>query len=412
MFTTICPRWYCRSVGQKGLSLLLFLALLAAVYSQSLPRVAQAAAADHLLISEVFYHTPSGTSEEWIEIYNPTSSAIDLSPYKIGDAETASKGEGMYQFPAGAGIQAGGKIVVAREATTFFNLYGKQPDFEVSETDADVTNMVKYSAWGTSSLNLSNAGDEVLLLDESDIPVDVAVYGSGSYPEIIPHPGVDIGHSIERSPAEIDTDDCSMDFIDQSVPNPETESPVQPPPPPPPPPSLGPQYIGPSGTSTPPDNGISQDDEGNLTNSLPLQADIVHTLYLGSCEPWLDASAPMPQNWCEEHPKNELNLGGVSPLLPEGADGFQLCVKSNDEWMENISWTGFTGAPDDDAAGKVIPAERMRVELNGQEINNNYLSEAHQLNESSEQIMCYFKPDWSDHAGKYEGTITISVTQN
>lgn len=185
----------------------------------------------HLLISEVFYNPTSGDyQEEWIEIYNPTSGEIDLSSYKVGDAETPSKAEGMYQFPAGAKIKAGCKIVVAVEANAFFNLYNKKPNFELPETDPEVPNMIKYRIWGKGGINLANTGDEVLLLDESDNPVDVVVYEKGTYPGVIPHPRVDRGHSIERSPANRDTDDCSADFIDQATPNPETEAPSQPPP--------------------------------------------------------------------------------------------------------------------------------------------------------------------------------------
>ncbi len=59
----------------------------------------------HLLISEVLYDTPgTDEDEEWIEIYNPTASTIDLSHYKVGDEEEQGKGEGMYQFPSGASI--------------------------------------------------------------------------------------------------------------------------------------------------------------------------------------------------------------------------------------------------------------------------------------------------------------------
>src|SRR3990170_5105758 len=58
------------------------------------------AAASHLLISEVLYDTPGTDSdEEWIEIYNPTGSALNISHYKIGDEETQGGSEGMFEFP-------------------------------------------------------------------------------------------------------------------------------------------------------------------------------------------------------------------------------------------------------------------------------------------------------------------------
>jgi len=178
-------------------------------------------ASSPLLISEVFYDTPGTDSdEEWIEIYNPTLSTIPLSDYKVGDEEEQGGSEGMYQFPSGASISPGGVIVVALKATGFHALYGFNPDYEVTDTDATVPDMIKYSAWATGKIALGNTGDEVLLLDGSDNPVDVVVYEGGSYPGVTPHPGVSTGHSLERVPAGRDTDDCSADFTDQEFPTP------------------------------------------------------------------------------------------------------------------------------------------------------------------------------------------------
>lgn len=176
-----------------------------------------------LLISEVLYDTPgTDEDEEWIEIYNPTASTIDLSVCKIGDEEEQGKGEGMCQFPPEASIPPGGVVVVALKATGFYALYGSNPDYEAIDTDPSVPDMIKYAAWATGKIALKNTGDEVLLLDGSDAPIDVVVYKGGSYPGVIPHPGVRTGHSLERVPADRDTDDCSVDFIDQESPNPGT----------------------------------------------------------------------------------------------------------------------------------------------------------------------------------------------
>ncbi|MEJ2599138.1 MAG: lamin tail domain-containing protein, partial [Anaerolineales bacterium] len=177
--------------------------------------------AQHALISEVFYDTPgTDSNEEWIEVYNPTAAAIDLSNYKLGDEETQGGTEGMYRFPAGASLAAGQKIVVALKATGFYALYGFNPDYEVVDTDSSVPDMSVYSAWASGTIALSNSGDEVLLLDGADTAVDVVTYESGSYPGVIANPGVSTGHSIERSPANQDTNDCSIDFVDRYPPTP------------------------------------------------------------------------------------------------------------------------------------------------------------------------------------------------
>ncbi len=174
-----------------------------------------------LLIGEVFYDTPGTDSqEEWIEIYNPSGQAVDLSGYKIGDEETAGGGEGMFEFPAGAVLAPGDRIVVALQATGFAALYGFSPDYEVQDTDPAVPDLQPYAVWAGGTIAMGNTGDEVLLLNGADQVIDAVTYENGSFPGVTPHPGVSTGHSLERSPADQDTDDCAADFIDQPVPNP------------------------------------------------------------------------------------------------------------------------------------------------------------------------------------------------
>ncbi|MFQ6058464.1 MAG: lamin tail domain-containing protein [Anaerolineae bacterium] len=198
------------------------LILIAALSLVSLSPPPARALSPSLLISEVYYD-PLGTEsdEEWIEVYNvATSTAVALSSYKIGDEEEQGGGEGMYRFPEGASIAPGGVIVVARKATGFRALYGFNPHFEFSNSDPEVPDMVRYTAWASGTIALGNTGDEVLLLDETDTPVDVVVYGTGSYTGVVPHATIPQGHSLERFPPDQDTDDCSLDFIDQPRPNP------------------------------------------------------------------------------------------------------------------------------------------------------------------------------------------------
>ncbi|HID86744.1 MAG TPA: hypothetical protein EYP55_05115 [Anaerolineae bacterium] len=175
----------------------------------------------HLLISEVFYDTPGTDSEEeWIELYNPTDSTVGLWLYRLGDEETKGGTEGMYQFPDGAVIGPGARIVVARKATGFCTLYGFNPDFEFVDSDDAVPNMSRCLAWASGTLGLRNEGDEIILLDRSDAAVDVVTYEEGHWPGHVPHPGVETGHSLERWPPDRDTNDCGQDFRDQPNPNP------------------------------------------------------------------------------------------------------------------------------------------------------------------------------------------------
>jgi uncharacterized repeat protein (TIGR01451 family) len=169
---------------------------------------------DNLLISEVFYDTPGvDLDEEWIELYNPTSATVDLASYKLGDEETSGGSEGMYQFPAGATINPGQRIIVALTTSGFFNLYGFKPDYEVTGTDPAIPNLTPYASWATGTFNFNNNGDELLLLDSTDTPVDVVTFETGSHPGCIAHPGALGGNSIYRSPLDQDTNNCSVDFI-------------------------------------------------------------------------------------------------------------------------------------------------------------------------------------------------------
>jgi hypothetical protein len=165
-----------------------------------------------LLIEEVYYDPPAPESDhECIAIYNTAEIPVDIGGYMLGDEETEGGGEGMMAFPAGTVIGAGAVLVVAKDALGFEALFGQPPDFEWTDSGSPVPEM-EPTAWGTSNVNLSNTGDEVLLLDPQQVVVDVVTYESGSYPGVTPHPGVGDGESIERCPPDRDTDDCSVDF--------------------------------------------------------------------------------------------------------------------------------------------------------------------------------------------------------
>jgi hypothetical protein len=175
--------------------------------------------ADHLLISELFYAVSK--QEEWVEIVNPTGATVNLSGFKIGDAEGPGVYEGMYQFPAGTRLGAGQVLVIAGSAADFRRTYGRAPQFEFYDIDPSVPTLSRFESWGTGEWELRNAGDEVLLLDGQNRAVDVVVYGDAVYSGVVPHPGVTFpSHSLERYPPFLDTDDCSVDFRDWPFPSP------------------------------------------------------------------------------------------------------------------------------------------------------------------------------------------------
>lgn len=172
--------------------------------------------ANHIVISELLYD-PAGVADadgEWIELYNPTFVTVTLAGWRLGDG--SSYGDGAARFPAGAQVGPGETVIVAQRVDAFESIYGFAPDFELRGTDPSVPDMTPTDggiSWG-------NAGDEAILRDATGADVDVLVYGSGSYAGVTPHPAIGWGHSLERKPADRDTDDCSADFWERYTPAP------------------------------------------------------------------------------------------------------------------------------------------------------------------------------------------------
>ncbi|MCL5410945.1 MAG: lamin tail domain-containing protein [Patescibacteria group bacterium] len=127
------------------------------------------ASVDHLLINEIYPNSNTG-GIEWIELYNPTESLVDLTNYAIED-ETA-KPESIKQFIS---ILPNSYLVIEK---------GK--DF---------------------SFGLNNDGDSVLLKNGADI-IDQVTYGKLLENAKIPPKG----KSITRLEG-IDTDNDNADFI-------------------------------------------------------------------------------------------------------------------------------------------------------------------------------------------------------
>ncbi|HZD57081.1 MAG TPA: lamin tail domain-containing protein, partial [Anaerolineales bacterium] len=174
-----------------------------------------------VLISEVLYDPISGTdpSGEWFEVYNPSNRAVNLACLRVGDEETRGGGEGMLSFPSGALIDSGAAVVVANRSSIFESVYGYKPDWEIVDTDDSVPDMLRYAVWGTGSVNFSNSGDEVLLLDSGDHLMDAVSWGTSKFAFDPSLATVIEGHSLERRPANQDADSAA-DWIDQANPDP------------------------------------------------------------------------------------------------------------------------------------------------------------------------------------------------
>lgn len=113
---------------------------------------------DEIVINEIMFHPPSpplsaaATGGQWIELFNRSASAVDLSGWALG-------GGIDYEFPFGTTIEAGGYLVVA----------------------ANPASMPGVAALGPWDGSLSRNSDRIELKDPLGNRADEAVYYSGGY---------------------------------------------------------------------------------------------------------------------------------------------------------------------------------------------------------------------------------------
>ena len=215
--------------------------------------LATAASPGDVVINEIYPNAPTYfDGSEFIELYNTTGSAIDISGWKLTGTEydQTCTGDRDHFFPAGTSIPAGGYIIVARDAlnddddgfrdefpdiTLDFEMVDANASYDVD--DPTVPNMVMGSTtqyddqirlYPGSSDYARYCGtaryEALLLLDDGAVLIDHVEYRSSSctsdqcaglgtsdndaYPS---YP--DEGLSLGRLDTSADTDNCANDFI-------------------------------------------------------------------------------------------------------------------------------------------------------------------------------------------------------
>ena len=150
---------------------------------------------DHLYLTEAVV-TP--TAAEFIEIANPTGSAIALDNYYLSDdmdyallpgasgtgpAPSIGSSDFITRFPAGASIAAGAVAVIAFDGAGFELQYGFKADYEISGSDAGTTDMTAVNVGASAGLTNSGEGLTLFFWDgASDLvsDVDMMVLGTPS----------------------------------------------------------------------------------------------------------------------------------------------------------------------------------------------------------------------------------------
>ena len=165
--------------------------------------------AEHVVISEVLYN-PLGISEsgkEWIEIYNPSEGAVNISSWSLW--KNGAIGENLIiTFPREARIEANGYMLVGDDGVL---PSGHYPDYRGNVN------------------SLLNSKDGIVLKDGNGGKVDAVGWGSVANPLL--YEGTQLlsvidGYSIERKEGNgcgnaADTNNNSADFVRQARPNPQ-----------------------------------------------------------------------------------------------------------------------------------------------------------------------------------------------
>ncbi|MBN1517255.1 CotH kinase family protein [Candidatus Sumerlaeota bacterium] len=118
----------------------------------------------NVIINEVMYFAAGGSALEYVELYNPTNEAIDLSGMRLA----SDPGDGVaLVFPGGTIIEPGGFVVATNDAAALHAAYG------------DVG-----AVFGDFTFGLNNAGDEVILFPATGEFIDQIFYtATAPWPE-------------------------------------------------------------------------------------------------------------------------------------------------------------------------------------------------------------------------------------
>jgi hypothetical protein len=135
-----------------------------------LPVTVFAASPGDVVINEIMYN-PSGTDtdHEWIEIFNNTGSAIDLTGWRLREGGT---NRNLTFTQGGNNLAAGGYAIIAPNAANILTDYA---------SNANVTGGMVID---TSGFTLTQTGESIALLDNLLVAISSLTYGdSAPWPE-------------------------------------------------------------------------------------------------------------------------------------------------------------------------------------------------------------------------------------
>ena len=127
-----------------------------------------------ILITEVYYHTHPGINNEFIEIYNPSNTDIDISSWYLTNQPYKSKIKQIkIVFPENTTLLSNQSIIVTQNATAYFWEMGKNPDFEYYvDSNEEIPQL-----YADKKFVLANKGSVVALKNMYNHTIDVIAYG-------------------------------------------------------------------------------------------------------------------------------------------------------------------------------------------------------------------------------------------
>jgi len=167
-----------------------------------------------LLINEVMYHPVENEgTNEWIELYNPSSEPIDITGWTLADEKETDRlqadpdhGDGTTVIPPE------GYAIVTDIGTTVYETFSV--DENAVRLSVDDSTLCGYG--------LNNEQEKILLMDPTGTLIDAIEWGK-DYDDVpgTPAPLVAEGSSLARVQ---DTDNSSMDFVESTTPTPGSKN--------------------------------------------------------------------------------------------------------------------------------------------------------------------------------------------
>jgi hypothetical protein len=166
----------------------------------------QAALPDHLVINEVQLDSlagAGGSSDDFIELYNPTDTAVSLAGWSI-QKQAASSTATIYKKALAGTIPAKGHYLIVR---------GDTDTSQALKDMADILTAATFSLASDNAIFLVN--DDVNITDKTDANiVDFLGFGKAeNYEGIASASNPAEGKSLVREPEGDDTDNNSLDFV-------------------------------------------------------------------------------------------------------------------------------------------------------------------------------------------------------